>query len=187
MITLKGKTANAVYWSPTGRNLVLAGLKAMNGQLEFFNADEMETLATAEHFMCAGCFSQRLPARPTSTGGGAPPLRHTKSSQHSRACAAASTAHALRGDSFEQWAGRDSAAAVGVMSEFARQADRCYYAETDYRNIPKSLTHPGCRCLFSSPCQLCPAAPLPVACSQGSPYSTGSVANANQKQVFGRC
>ena len=52
LATLKGKTANALYWSPAGRNLVLAGLKAMNGQLEFFNADEMETLATAEHFMC---------------------------------------------------------------------------------------------------------------------------------------
>lgn len=50
--TLKGKTVNGVYWSPQGRNLVLAGLKTMNGQLEFFNADEMETLATAEHFMC---------------------------------------------------------------------------------------------------------------------------------------
>ncbi len=30
---------------------MLAGLKALNGQLEFFNVDEMETMATAEHFM----------------------------------------------------------------------------------------------------------------------------------------
>ena len=30
---------------------MLAGFKALNGQLEFFNVDEMETMATAEHFM----------------------------------------------------------------------------------------------------------------------------------------
>jgi translation initiation factor 3 subunit B len=52
LATLKGKSANSVFWSPAGRHLVLAGLKGLNGQLEFFSADEMETLATAEHFMC---------------------------------------------------------------------------------------------------------------------------------------
>ncbi len=52
LATLKGKSANAAFWSPAGRHLVLAGLKGLNGQLEFFSADEMETLATAEHFMC---------------------------------------------------------------------------------------------------------------------------------------
>jgi translation initiation factor 3 subunit B len=52
LATLKGKSANALYWSPTGHHLVLAGLKGLNGQLEFFSADEMETLATTEHFMC---------------------------------------------------------------------------------------------------------------------------------------
>jgi hypothetical protein len=30
---------------------VLSGLKALNGQLEFFNVDEFEILAAAEHFM----------------------------------------------------------------------------------------------------------------------------------------
>jgi uncharacterized protein with WD repeat len=35
-----------------GKNVVLAGLKGLNGQLEFFNVDEFETLASAEHFMC---------------------------------------------------------------------------------------------------------------------------------------
>lgn len=34
-----------------GHNIVLAGLKNLNGQLEFFNVDELETLSTAEHFM----------------------------------------------------------------------------------------------------------------------------------------
>mmetsp|Transcript_36262 Transcript_36262/g.43780 ORF Transcript_36262/g.43780 Transcript_36262/m.43780 type:complete len:706 (-) Transcript_36262:230-2347(-) len=50
--TLKGKSANALYWSPQGKNIVLAGLKSLNGQLEFFNVDEWETLASTEHFMC---------------------------------------------------------------------------------------------------------------------------------------
>lgn len=49
--TVAAKTCNAIYWSPAGKNIVLAGLKGMNGQLEFFNVDEMETMATAEHFM----------------------------------------------------------------------------------------------------------------------------------------
>lgn len=52
LATFKGKSANAIFWSPAGRHLVLAGLKGLNGQLEFFSADEMETLSTAEHFMC---------------------------------------------------------------------------------------------------------------------------------------
>jgi translation initiation factor 3 subunit B len=26
-----------MFWSPAGKNIVLAGLKSMNGQLEFFN------------------------------------------------------------------------------------------------------------------------------------------------------
>lgn len=51
LTTLKGKQANALYWSPIGRFCVLAGLKAYNGQLEFYNVDELETMATAEHFM----------------------------------------------------------------------------------------------------------------------------------------
>ena len=50
--TLKSKPANALYWSPTGRFIVLAGLKGLNGQLEFFDCDELTTMSTAEHFMC---------------------------------------------------------------------------------------------------------------------------------------
>ena len=49
--TVPGKACNHISWSPQGRNIVLAGFKALNGQLEFFNVDEMETMATAEHFM----------------------------------------------------------------------------------------------------------------------------------------
>jgi len=51
LTTLKGRQANALYWSPLGRFIILAGLKAYNGQLEFYNVDDLETMATAEHFM----------------------------------------------------------------------------------------------------------------------------------------
>lgn len=49
--TLQGKACNQLYWSPQGKNVLLAGLKNLNGQLEFFNVDELETMNTAEHFM----------------------------------------------------------------------------------------------------------------------------------------
>ena len=49
--TIKNKTANHLFWSPQGKTIVLAGLKTMNGQFEFFNVDEMETMASCEHFM----------------------------------------------------------------------------------------------------------------------------------------
>jgi len=51
LTTLKAKQANALYWSPAGRFIVLAGLKGFNGQLEFYNVDELETMETGEHFM----------------------------------------------------------------------------------------------------------------------------------------
>ncbi|XP_071689983.1 eukaryotic translation initiation factor 3 subunit B-like [Rutidosis leptorrhynchoides] len=51
LTTLKQKQANTLFWSPTGRFIILAGLKGFNGQLEFYNVDELETMATAEHFM----------------------------------------------------------------------------------------------------------------------------------------
>ena len=34
-----------------GKFLVLGGLKAMQGQLEFFSADDFEVMSAAEHFM----------------------------------------------------------------------------------------------------------------------------------------
>ena len=40
--TLPGQQANTLVWSPAGKFLVMAGLKAMNGQLCFFSADEFE-------------------------------------------------------------------------------------------------------------------------------------------------
>eukprot|EP01111_Echinosteliopsis_oligospora_P019351 TRINITY_DN933_c0_g2_i1.p1 TRINITY_DN933_c0_g2~~TRINITY_DN933_c0_g2_i1.p1 ORF type:complete len:700 (+),score=232.01 TRINITY_DN933_c0_g2_i1:67-2100(+) len=50
--TLEKKPANLLFWSPTGDNILLAGLKQLNGQLEFFNVNDMETMANEEHPMC---------------------------------------------------------------------------------------------------------------------------------------
>ncbi|MCL7043372.1 hypothetical protein MKW94_026081 [Papaver nudicaule] len=46
--TLQGKKASALHWSPSGRFIVFAGL---NGLLEFYDTDELETMETVEHFM----------------------------------------------------------------------------------------------------------------------------------------
>jgi len=50
--TLTNRPCNGIHWSPLGHNVVLSGLKTLNGQLEFFNVDEFEVLAAAEHFLC---------------------------------------------------------------------------------------------------------------------------------------
>ncbi|KAL6655310.1 hypothetical protein ACP70R_006136 [Stipagrostis hirtigluma subsp. patula] len=49
LTTLKSKQANALYWSPAGRFILLAGLKGFDGKLEFYNVDKLETMATEEH------------------------------------------------------------------------------------------------------------------------------------------
>ncbi|TVU10085.1 hypothetical protein EJB05_43593 [Eragrostis curvula] len=51
LVTLKSKEANALYWSPAGRFIVLGGLKGLGGKLEFYNVDELKTMATGEHFL----------------------------------------------------------------------------------------------------------------------------------------
>lgn len=50
--TLENRQVNHLFWSPQGQFIILAGLKNLNGQLEFFNVDDMETMETAEHFLC---------------------------------------------------------------------------------------------------------------------------------------
>ena len=50
--TLEKKPVNEIYWSPAGHNVVLAGMKTLNGQLLFYNADDHEILGEDEHFMC---------------------------------------------------------------------------------------------------------------------------------------
>ena len=42
---------NALFWSFAGRYIILAGLKGFNGQFQFYNVDELETMATTKHFM----------------------------------------------------------------------------------------------------------------------------------------
>lgn len=50
--TLEKKPANHLFWSPKGKFIVLAGLRNLNGVLEFFNVSEMESMGTEEHLMC---------------------------------------------------------------------------------------------------------------------------------------
>jgi len=50
--TLEKKPVNEIHWAPSGHHVVLAGMKTLNGQLLFFNADDMEVLGEDEHFMC---------------------------------------------------------------------------------------------------------------------------------------
>jgi len=49
--TVEKKSANHLFWSPQGSFIVLAGLHTLNGALEFFNANDMETMGNEEHFM----------------------------------------------------------------------------------------------------------------------------------------
>eukprot|EP00026_Physarum_polycephalum_P004618 Phypoly_transcript_04640.p1 GENE.Phypoly_transcript_04640~~Phypoly_transcript_04640.p1 ORF type:complete len:690 (+),score=161.86 Phypoly_transcript_04640:38-2071(+) len=50
--TLEKKTANHLFWSPRGGFIVLAGLRNLNGALEFYNVNELESMGTDEHMMC---------------------------------------------------------------------------------------------------------------------------------------
>ncbi|KAI5655853.1 hypothetical protein M9H77_33040 [Catharanthus roseus] len=49
--TLEGKQANTLHWSPAGRFIVLAGMKDFAGRFEFYDADELKTIAMAEHYL----------------------------------------------------------------------------------------------------------------------------------------
>jgi len=50
--TFESRQANALFWSPAGSVVVGAGLGNMNGMLEWFDADNGETISQQEHFMC---------------------------------------------------------------------------------------------------------------------------------------
>jgi translation initiation factor 3 subunit B len=52
LVTLENKKANHLFWSPKGNHIILAGLKNINGALEFFSVNDLETMGTADHFMC---------------------------------------------------------------------------------------------------------------------------------------
>eukprot|EP00164_Ancoracysta_twista_P002855 GFYU01003799.1.p1 GENE.GFYU01003799.1~~GFYU01003799.1.p1 ORF type:complete len:687 (-),score=239.15 GFYU01003799.1:170-2230(-) len=45
------KSVNCLFWSPKGNYIVMAGLKTLNGGLEFWDIGEFEQLAADEHFM----------------------------------------------------------------------------------------------------------------------------------------
>lgn len=46
------RAASQLFWSPAGRNILLAGLDQTSGQLEFFNVDDLATLRCQQHFLC---------------------------------------------------------------------------------------------------------------------------------------
>lgn len=49
---LDKRAANQLHWSPAGGTLLLAGLQALGGELEWYNVNELQTLGADEHFMC---------------------------------------------------------------------------------------------------------------------------------------
>jgi len=49
--TLEKKNCNTISWCPTGQFCVLAGLRSMNGVLEFVDTADMSTMNTGEHYM----------------------------------------------------------------------------------------------------------------------------------------
>jgi len=46
------KTANHIFWSPTGQFCILAGLRSMNGVLEFIDTSDFTSMGGGDHFMC---------------------------------------------------------------------------------------------------------------------------------------
>lgn len=50
LFTLHNKQANALFWSPRGKLIVLAGLKAcFGGKLEFFDVERKQTIRVQQH------------------------------------------------------------------------------------------------------------------------------------------
>jgi len=45
------KLCNQLYWAPSGQFIVLAGLRAMSGTLEFVDTQDFTVMNTGEHFM----------------------------------------------------------------------------------------------------------------------------------------
>jgi translation initiation factor 3 subunit B len=49
---LEAKGVNHVFWSPKGRFCVLAGIRGLSADLQFWDAEELIMLGTGEHYMC---------------------------------------------------------------------------------------------------------------------------------------
>ncbi len=52
IIAISNKPVNNLYWSPVGRNVILANLNNNSGELEFWDLDEKRCINTETHFMC---------------------------------------------------------------------------------------------------------------------------------------
>ena len=51
--TYKDRACDALYWSPLGNFIVIAGQESPhNGIVEFYDCEQQDSLATHEHFMC---------------------------------------------------------------------------------------------------------------------------------------
>lgn len=51
--TLEKRQCNSLFWCPTGQFIVLAGLRSMNGVIEFVDSSDMTVMSLPqEHFMC---------------------------------------------------------------------------------------------------------------------------------------
>lgn len=48
--TLEKRSANQLHWSPQGSFIILAGMGSLNGTFEFYNAGDMESMGTEEHY-----------------------------------------------------------------------------------------------------------------------------------------
>jgi len=49
--TFEKRTVNTISWAPFGQFVVLAGMRSMNGILEFVDTSDMTLMATEEHYM----------------------------------------------------------------------------------------------------------------------------------------
>jgi len=52
LFSLTQRPVNRIFWAPQNGFVVLAGLGSLNGQLEFYNVNEQESMNQTEHFMC---------------------------------------------------------------------------------------------------------------------------------------
>jgi len=48
---LEKRSANTLHWSPLGTTLLMAGMTPLSGDLEWYNAAELQTVGQDEHFM----------------------------------------------------------------------------------------------------------------------------------------
>ena len=47
---MERKNVNTIFWSPKGHIFVLAGLRNLQGEMEWWDADDLQLIGTGEHF-----------------------------------------------------------------------------------------------------------------------------------------